>query len=87
MINYRILNEIISSTIVYDQDANRSRGFILASRVGGSLEFHYMLYSVSPICGCMDLYLDLFQDFIFNNVDSVICDGNLERINAENICP
>ena len=37
---------------------------VYTSRVGGSLEFHYMLYSVSPICGYMDLYLDLFQDII-----------------------
>ena len=47
MFIYSILNEIISSTIVYDQDANRSRG-VYTSSVGGSLEFHcYALFSVS----------------------------------------
>ena len=34
--NYLILNEIISSTIVYDQDTNRSRRFTLAA-LGASL--------------------------------------------------
>ena len=38
VINYFILNEIISSTIVYDQDANHSRGFILVV-LGASLIF------------------------------------------------
>ena len=38
VINYLILNEIISSTIVYDQDANRSRRFTLAE-LGASLYF------------------------------------------------
>ena len=38
LINYLILNEIISSTIVYDQDANRSRRFTLAE-LGASLYF------------------------------------------------
>ena len=38
MRNYLILNEIISSTIVYDQDANRSRRFTLAA-LGASLNF------------------------------------------------
>ena len=50
MINFLTLNEIISSTIVYDQDATRSRGFILV-KLGAPLQFHYMLYSVFPICG------------------------------------
>ena len=35
------------------------------SSVGGLLEFHcYMLYSVFPICGYMDLHLNLLQDSI-----------------------
>ena len=38
MINYLILNEIIFSAIVYDQDANRSRRFTLAE-LGASLNF------------------------------------------------
>ena len=38
VINYLILNEIISSTIVYDQDANHSMRFTLAE-FGGSLNF------------------------------------------------
>ena len=38
VINYLILNEIISSTIVYDQDANRSKGFILVG-LGAPLNF------------------------------------------------
>ena len=64
---YSILNEIISSTIVYDQDANRSRGFILVV-LGAPLNFIDMLYSVFPICGYIDLYLDLFQEFISESV-------------------
>ena len=63
MINYLVLNEIITSTIVYDQDGNRSRGFIRVG-LGAPLNFIAMLYSVFPICGYIDLYLDLFQDFI-----------------------
>ena len=38
MLNYLIPNEIISSTKVYDQDANHSRRFTLAE-FGGSLNF------------------------------------------------
>ena len=60
---YSILNEIISSTIVYDQDANRSRGFILVV-LGAPLNFIAMLYSVFPICGNIDLYLDPFQELL-----------------------
>ena len=60
---YSILNEIISSTIVYDQDANRSRGFILVA-LGAPLNFIAMLYSVFPICGNIDLYLDPFQELL-----------------------
>ena len=63
---YSILNEIISSTIVYDQDANRSRGFILVV-LGAPLNFIDMLYSVFPICGYIDLYLDLFQELLKEN--------------------
>ena len=32
--------------------------------LGAPLNFIDMLYSVFPICGYMDLYLDLFQDII-----------------------
>ena len=60
---YSILNEIISSTIVYDQDANRSMGFILVV-LGAPLNFIAMLYSVFPICGCIDFYLDPFQELL-----------------------
>ena len=49
--------------IVYDQDATRSRGFILV-KLGAPLLFHYMLYTVFPIRGYMDSYLNLFQDII-----------------------
>ena len=63
MFIYSILNEIISSTIVYDQDANRSRGFILVA-LGAPLNFIAMLYSVFPICGNIDLYLDPFQELL-----------------------
>ena len=63
MFIYSILNDIISSTIVYDQDANRSRGFILVA-LGAPLNFIAMLYSVFPICGYIDLYLDLFQELL-----------------------
>ena len=68
---------MISSTIVYNQDANRSRRFTLA-KMGASLNFiaSYMLYSVFPICGYMDLHLDLFQNFkkqkvVFQSVTTV----------------
>ena len=60
---YCIPNEIISSTLVYDQDANRSRGFILVA-LGAPLNFIAMLYSVFPICGNIDLYLDPFQELL-----------------------
>ena len=63
MFIYSILNEIISSTIVYDQDANRSRGFILVV-LGAPLNFIAMLYSVFPICGYIDLYLDPVQELL-----------------------
>ena len=61
MFNYLILNEIISSTIVHAQDAIRSRGFILVM-LGAPLNFIAMLYSVFPICGCIDFYLDPVQE-------------------------
>jgi len=67
VINYLILNEIISSTIVYDQDANRSRGFILVV-LGAPLNFIAMLYSVFPICGYIDLYLDPVQKLLSENI-------------------
>ena len=63
MINSLILNEIISSTIIYDQDANRSRGFILVV-LRAPLNFVAMLYSVFPICGYIDFYLDPFQELM-----------------------
>ena len=50
MINYLIVNEIISSAIVYAQDANCSRGFIRVV-LGAPLNFIAILYSVFPICG------------------------------------
>ena len=63
MLIYLILNEFISSTIVYDPDANRSRGFILVV-LGAPLNFIATLYSVFPICGNIDLYLDPFQELL-----------------------
>ena len=79
VIIYLFPNEIISSTIVYDQDANRSRGFILVG-LGAPLNFivcfiRCLLFVDIWICtwicfrilfkkGYMDLYLDLFQDII-----------------------
>ena len=64
---YCIPNEIISSTLLYDQDANRSRGFILVA-LGAPLNVIAMLYSVFPICGYIDLYLDLFQELLKESV-------------------
>ena len=63
MLIYLILIEIISSTTVYDQDANRSRGFILVL-LGAPLNFIAMFYSVFSICGNIDLYLDPFQELL-----------------------
>ena len=60
---YCIPNEIISSTLEYDQDANHSRGFILVA-LGAPLNFIAMLYSVFLICGNIDLYLDPFQELL-----------------------
>ena len=54
---------MVPSTLVYDQDANRSRGFIVVA-LGAPLNFIAMLYSVFPICGNIDLYLDPFQKLL-----------------------
>ena len=72
MLIYLILNEIISSTIVYDQEANCSRGVILVV-LGAPLNFIAMLYSVFPICGNIDLYLDPFQELLKEEVKQQNC--------------
>ena len=74
---YLILTEIISSTIVYDQDANRSR--VYTSSAGGSLEFHcYALFSVS--------YLLKYR-FVLGSVSGIIIkkDLHLKRYTDQRI--
>ena len=44
-----------------------------------------MLYSVSPICGYMDLYLDLFQDFILTSFISSVTTATDEHLLVLNI--
>ena len=64
MINYLILNEIISSTISIWPGCYSLKE-VYTSNIGASLNFIAIcIYTVFPICGYMDLYLDLFQDLL-----------------------
>ena len=54
---------VFYSGILFQRDANRSRGFMLVG-LGAPLNFIAMLYSVFPICGYIDFYLDPFQELL-----------------------